>query len=73
MKYVNFSIGDKTVENYEAVYRTTTKNKGFGIDGVQVIPLMKYKDRPSELVMIANFRPPVNNFTLEFPSGLLED
>lgn len=34
MKYVNFTIGDKTVENYEAVYRTTTKNKGFDVDGV---------------------------------------
>ena len=73
MKYVTFSIGEKTVENYEAVYRTTTKNRGFGIDGVEVIPLIKYKDQPPELVMIANFRPPTNSFVLEFPSGLIED
>lgn len=34
MKYITFSIGDKEVPNYEAVYRTTTKKSGRKIDGV---------------------------------------
>ena len=72
MKYVDFSIGEKVVKNYEAVYRTTTKNKGFEVDGVEVIPIIKYKEQKSKLVLIANFRPPANKFVLEFPSGLLE-
>lgn len=71
MKYLDYTIGGKAVHNYEAVYRTTTKNKGFPFDGVDVIPIIKYKEKPSEIVMIANFRPPAGRFSLEFPAGLL--
>jgi hypothetical protein len=39
---------------------------------VDVIPIIKYKDRPAQLLLIANFRPPVGKFVLEFPAGLLD-
>ena len=71
LKYVTFSVGDKVIPNYEAVYRTTRKNN-VHVDGVEVVPIIKYKDRPSELIVIANFRPPIGKFSLEFPSGLVE-
>lgn len=74
LKYTNYSIGDRQVPNYETVYRTTTKKSGRSIDGVEVIPVIKYQNQAkAQVVLIANFRPPVNKFVLEFPSGLLED
>lgn len=64
IKYQTYSIGDRVVPKYETVYRTTTKKSGRAIDGVEVIPVIKYKENKSEVVLIANFRPPVNKFVL---------
>ena len=72
LKYVTFSVGQKVIPNYEAVYRTTRK-ENTPFDGVEVLPIIKYKDQPSELIMIANFRPPIGKFSLEFPSGLMDE
>lgn len=47
MKAVTFKIGDKVVENYEAVYRTTSKQKNMPVDGSDVIPIIKYKEKPT--------------------------
>jgi hypothetical protein len=41
MKYVDFSIGKHTVYNYEKVFRTTSKPGQ--VDGVDVIPIIRYK------------------------------
>lgn len=73
LKYTTYSIGQRIVPNYQTVYRTTTKKSGRDIDGVEVIPIIKYADKSKcpEVVFIANFRPPTNGFVLEFPSGLL--
>lgn len=54
------------------VFRTTTESKGYEIDGVDIIPILKYKNAPSKLLLIANFRPPVGKFVLEFPAGLMD-
>ena len=71
IKLLDYTIGQKAAHSYETAYRTTTK-KG-GIAGVNVVPIIKYKDKSSELVLIANFRPACNCFVLEFPAGLVED
>ena len=34
LKYVDFTIGEKTVNNYEAVYRPQRKKSGSTMDGV---------------------------------------
>lgn len=62
MKYVNFTIGDRVVKNYEKVFRTTSKPNQ--LDGVDIVPIIKYKEKPAELVMIIEFRPPVKGYTL---------
>ncbi len=62
IKNINYSIGDTKITNYEALYRTTTK-KG-QIDGIDIIPIIQYKDKPSELVMIIEFRPPIKGYAL---------
>ena len=43
LKYVDFSIGDKTIKNYEKVFRTTSK-EGV-IEGIDIVPIIKYKEK----------------------------
>lgn len=45
MKYVDYTIGDKTVEKYEKIFRTTTKSDK--VEGVDIIPIIKYKNKPA--------------------------
>jgi hypothetical protein len=40
-------------------------------DGIQIIPVIEYENH-KELVFIANFRPAVGKFVIEFPAGLAE-
>lgn len=43
------------------------------IHGVTIIPLIHYKDNPNpNLILIANYRPPINNYDLEFPAGYIK-
>lgn len=72
IKYVDYEIGDRRLNNYEMVFRPTTEDRHGEIDGVDIVPIIKHKDKPSQLVIIANFRPPVGRFVLEFPAGLLD-
>lgn len=62
MKHVDYCIGEHTVKNYQAIFRTTSK-KG-QLDGVDIIPIIKYKDKKPEIVMIEEFRAPTKGFTL---------
>ena len=34
---------------------------------------MKYKNKPSDIVLIEQFRPPVNANVIEFPAGLIDE
>ena len=39
---------------------------------MEIIPIIKKKDKSLEIVMIANFRPAAGKFCLEFPAGMIE-
>ena len=69
---MSYEIDGQLHQDYEVAYRTTTKNSERKIDGGEVMPIIKYKGKESELVFIANFRPAVGKFCVEFPAGLLE-
>lgn len=58
---------------YECFERTG--NKEGAVNGVDIIALIKRKGQPSEeadVVLIEQYRPPVNAMCLEFPAGLVE-
>ncbi|EGR30586.1 nudix family protein, putative [Ichthyophthirius multifiliis] len=61
----------QTIPDWETVERTTRK-PGQLIDGVEVIPIVRYKNKQNKILLIANFRPPVNGYVIEFPAGLLD-
>lgn len=64
MKHIDVEINGKRITNYEMVFRPTTEKGGYDIDGVDVIPVIKYKEKPSQILLIANYRPPANKYIL---------
>lgn len=61
-----------TVNNKKVIWEYVIRPPG-NRGGVDVIPIIHYKDKPDELLLIANFRPPIRKFCLEFPAGLVDE
>ena len=74
-KQVDYQIGEKTLKNWECVERPSKDKVTKECDGVEAIGIIRYKDKEikPQIVMIANYRPPVDNYVLEFPAGLLDE
>lgn len=78
-KWINFLIADYKIKEdsdatfqYEYIERTT-KPKQAECDAIVIIPiLVSKKGKLRQILMISCFRPPVNDYVLEFPAGLLE-
>jgi ADP-ribose pyrophosphatase len=51
----------------------TTRKDGLDFDGVDIIAIIKYVAKKPKLILIANYRAPVDNYVLEFPAGLMDD
>jgi len=69
---IDYTIGSKTIKNYESMERTTRKEKD-EIDGVSIIGIIRFAStKKKQVILIAQFRPPQDSFVLEFPAGLLE-
>ncbi|CCE65736.1 hypothetical protein TPHA_0M01610 [Tetrapisispora phaffii CBS 4417] len=50
----------------------TTRQAG-GIDGVGIIPILKYPDgKPDEILLQKQYRPPVDGVCIEMPAGLID-
>lgn len=59
-------------QNWEYVERVRSDPTEL-INGVDILPIIKYKDGRRKLLMIANYRPPVDRYCLEFPAGLMDN
>jgi 8-oxo-dGTP pyrophosphatase MutT (NUDIX family) len=57
--------------NWECCFRNV-KNPN-RITGVEVIPLVKSQGKENKVLIIENFRYPVEKKVLEFPAGIIED
>ncbi|CAI4059857.1 hypothetical protein SUVZ_04G3250 [Saccharomyces uvarum] len=50
----------------------TTRHSG-GIDGIGILTILKYKDnKPDEILLQKQFRPPVEGVCIEMPAGLID-
>lgn len=47
IKYVSFEMNGKTITNYEMVFRPNYENKGLDVQSVDIIPIIKYKNKLS--------------------------
>jgi len=75
--WLSFNVADYlnkgvTIKGYEYVERTTRKGEFDGVDilGIMHFPVTK---RADELILIANYRPPIDRFVLQLPAGLIEN
>ncbi|NWS99437.1 NUDT5 pyrophosphatase, partial [Mionectes macconnelli] len=57
---------------WETVKRTGSK-KGVTADGVAVIAVLQRTLHYDCIVLVKQFRPPINGYCLEFPAGLIEE
>nr|XP_009487225.1 PREDICTED: ADP-sugar pyrophosphatase [Pelecanus crispus] len=57
---------------WETVKRTGNK-KGVSADGVAVIAVLQRTLHYDCVVLVKQFRPPINGYCLEFPAGLIEE
>eukprot|EP00388_Colpodella_angusta_P006956 GDKJ01020067.1.p1 GENE.GDKJ01020067.1~~GDKJ01020067.1.p1 ORF type:complete len:212 (-),score=57.09 GDKJ01020067.1:77-685(-) len=58
---------------WESVARTTTRDVGKErLDAVCIIPTLWRQGRAENILLVKQFRPPVNAFTIEFPAGLID-
>uniref|UniRef100_A0A8D0BZJ7 Nudix hydrolase 5 n=1 Tax=Salvator merianae TaxID=96440 RepID=A0A8D0BZJ7_SALMN len=56
---------------WESVKRTTRK-EGVSADGVAIIPVLQRTLHYDCVVLVKQFRPPMGNYCLEFPAGLID-
>ncbi|KAM6290206.1 ADP-sugar pyrophosphatase isoform 1-T2 [Porphyrio hochstetteri] len=57
---------------WETVKRTGNR-KGVSADGVAVIAVLQRTLHYDCIVLVKQFRPPINSYCLEFPAGLIEE
>ena len=73
MNSVSVEINGKLIIDYEYVDRPASKQHNKSLDAVSMVPIIKSsKNHNLKVVVIANFRPPINKFILEFPGGKVE-
>lgn len=61
----------KVLKDWEMVERVRM-NPDEICNGVDIVPIVKYKNGTRRLLLIANYRPPVDAYVVEFPAGLLD-
>ena len=72
LKKKSLSVNNKNIKDYEYLELSASKAHIFP-NGLSVVPIItSKKTEQKQLVIIANFRPPVSNYVLEFPGGLTE-
>eukprot|EP01119_Soliformovum_irregulare_P013961 TRINITY_DN376_c0_g1_i1.p1 TRINITY_DN376_c0_g1~~TRINITY_DN376_c0_g1_i1.p1 ORF type:complete len:209 (+),score=54.36 TRINITY_DN376_c0_g1_i1:188-814(+) len=72
LKLMNFNYIDQANRKrvWETLVRTTHGQAK--IDAVEILPILKRKGQSPQLVAIKQFRPPVDQYILELPAGLLD-
>eukprot|EP01121_Diplochlamys_sp_Union-15-3_P011846 TRINITY_DN3473_c0_g2_i1.p1 TRINITY_DN3473_c0_g2~~TRINITY_DN3473_c0_g2_i1.p1 ORF type:complete len:203 (+),score=45.62 TRINITY_DN3473_c0_g2_i1:87-695(+) len=54
---------------WDYVERSTRTNE---VDGVDILAIIRTKNKPSEVLLVAQYRPPIKGYSLEFPAGLVD-
>lgn len=61
----------RKIRNYEFT-EWVTRPAHSEIDGATIVPILKYADGTTKLVLIDNYRPKIDKTVIEFPSGQLD-
>jgi len=68
-KTVQFRDRQGIARSWDYVERTTRVSD---IDGVDILAEIRFKNGPSKVVLVLQYRPPIRSLSLEFPAGLLD-
>eukprot|EP01089_Gocevia_fonbrunei_P021483 TRINITY_DN8369_c0_g1_i1.p1 TRINITY_DN8369_c0_g1~~TRINITY_DN8369_c0_g1_i1.p1 ORF type:complete len:197 (-),score=45.66 TRINITY_DN8369_c0_g1_i1:58-648(-) len=71
LKCVTYTDANGVERKWEVTNRTS--NNKNAVDGVDIIAIVKKKNEEDKLVLIKQFRPPMNKIVVEFPAGLVDD
>lgn len=63
-------IAKEKKRTWEYVERKDHSNRS--VDAVEIIALIKEEGHEDKIVLISQFRPPINKLCLEFPAGLVD-
>ncbi|EEA04779.1 hydrolase, NUDIX family protein [Cryptosporidium muris RN66] len=69
LQKINYIDSTGKSKTWDRVIRTSNKDKG--VDAVCVLAYIKFK-QSIEILVVKQYRPPVNSFTLELPAGLID-
>lgn len=58
------------VRDWDSAIRKT-RSEG-GVDGVGILAILRFKDKPDEILLQKQFRPPVEGVCIEMPAGLID-
>lgn len=74
LKTMTLEVNGKKIHEYEYIEPAPSKKANKDLDGVSMVPIIKSKSsKAKKVVIVANFRPPTNNYVLEFPGGIVEN
>lgn len=54
------------------IAKRTTRPKTSEVDAVIIVPILRYPDGSKKLVLVRQFRPPINGVCIELPAGLVD-
>ncbi|CAG8521612.1 21999_t:CDS:2 [Rhizophagus irregularis] len=64
----------KAIRKWELCKRKncTTENKK-NVDAIDIHAIIREVNKPPQIILVIQFRPPVGRYCIEFPSGLIDD
>ncbi|CAK4654319.1 hypothetical protein LEN26_012691 [Aphanomyces euteiches] len=72
MKELRYQDLNKVERSYISVERTTRPATA-DVDAVLVLPLLRRPGHDAQAVLIRQFRPPLDNWAIELPAGLIDE
>jgi len=68
---IQYQDEDGRTRTWETLERSTHGLRV--VDAVEIIPVIKYKNKETKLVMVRQFRPPTGQYYVELPAGLVDE
>ncbi|CDO92461.1 unnamed protein product [Kluyveromyces dobzhanskii CBS 2104] len=70
LKKLTYQDPNGRVREWESAERLT-RSEG-GVDGVGILAILRYANKPDEILLQKQFRPPVEGVCIEMPAGLID-
>lgn len=70
LQKATYTDGKGASRDWEIASRKTTSKSG--VDAVAMGTIIQHPSRPPSTILVLQFRPPVNAFTVEWPAGLID-